>query len=84
MKLKIGKNKDNKKLSIDRIANIYNSRSRACTKCPFSIHNPIHYIGIKERVLDDICGQCNKSFIEGFKKGYKFNNKLKQHENSIS
>lgn len=45
---------------VNRLAAEYNGRSRACTKCPFM-----------DKHIKDICFICSKSFVEGFKKGYK-------------
>lgn len=66
---------NNKRLSINKIAHIYNGRSRACVKCSFNLQNQYHYIGFRKEVLEDICKHCNKSFVEGFIKGAKYERK---------
>lgn len=48
--------------SIDDVAMEYNGRSKACTKC----HVPNH---IKPYVCFNVC---SKAFVEGFKKGVKY------------
>ena len=67
-------NKD-KTTSLDKVAHLYNGRSRDCAKCLFDLKYPYHYMGIKKEVLEDICKQCTNSFVEGFKKGYKHRQK---------
>lgn len=56
-------NKD-KTTSLDKVAYLYNGRSRACAKCTYH-----HTCG--PLVME----VCTNSFVEGFKKGYKHRQK---------
>lgn len=58
----------NKMTSLDRLAQQANGRSQACAKCPYG--------GVCPQQVFDIC---SRSFIEGFKKGYKAKRKDKAH-----
>ena len=59
---------NNKRLSINKIAHIYNRRSRACAKCPVANRN----CRLATFNGETICDICSKSFVEGFTKGVKF------------
>lgn len=55
--------------AIDKItkeASRVNLRSRKCANCPFNTRP-------KSRCTEEIWNLCSNSFIEGFKKGVKFN-----------
>ena len=56
---------NNKRISIRSIAKGFNSRSRACHRCPL--------LPICDRSL---CKVCSNSFVEGFIKGYNYNKKV--------
>ena len=60
------------RLSINKIAHIYNGRSRACAKCPVANRN----CRLATFNGETICDICSKSFVEGFTKGVKYERKL--------
>lgn len=59
-------NNNKRKLSIHKIANLYNSRSRACEKCPFRYQLQYNIKGVT------VCNICSSAFVEGFIKGTKY------------
>lgn len=60
-----------KKLSINKIAAQYSGRSRACAKCSYFTKICSKY---------DLFTLCNRSFIEGFIKGVKYNKSINKQQ----